>query len=122
MADKKTRKLNPKDLQEDADALAALEAMPDYNPSNPVFSKANAQTIKAATLAKQEKEVQDYAAWQASRDATVAAEWERHDFVIGARAQVKAQYGENSDQLQAMGLKKKSEYKKPTKKKTPPTS
>ena len=122
MADKSTQKLRPKDLQEDVDALAALDTFTDYNPSNPAFSKANAAAIKAKTLAKQEKEAQDYAAWQASRDGAVAAERERHDFVLGARAQVKAQYGENSDELQAMGLKKKSEYKKPTKKPKSPTS
>jgi len=120
MADKKTKRLRPKDLQEDVDALAALDSFADYNPSNPAYTKANGDAIKAATLAKQEKEVQDYGVWQASRDSAVASEWERHDFVIGARAQVKAQYGENSDQLQAIGLKKKSEYKKPSKKPKPP--
>ena len=39
--------------------------------------------------------------------------------MTGAKIQVKAQFGDSSNELQAMGLKKKSEYKKATKKPTP---
>ncbi|CAN5727192.1 hypothetical protein BH20ACI4_BH20ACI4_01000 [soil metagenome] len=63
-------------------------------------------------------EAQDYAKYQASRDVKVADEWEFHDFVRNMRTQVKAQFGEDSDEVQSVGLKKKSEYKNP-KKKTP---
>jgi len=35
------------------------------------------------------------------------------------RIQVKAQYGENSNEIQTVGHKKKSEYKSPGKKKKP---
>ena len=47
-----------------------------------------------------------------------AAEWEFHDVIFGAKTQVKAQFGDSSNEIQALGLKKKSEYKSPTKKKT----
>jgi hypothetical protein len=33
--------------------------------------------------------------------------------MLGVKEQVIAQFGKNSDQLQALGLKKKSEYKAP---------
>ncbi len=55
----------------------------------------------------------------AARDNEVAAQWEFHEKIIGARAQIVAQFGDNSNEKQAMGLKKKSEYKSPSKKKTP---
>ncbi len=40
-------------------------------------------------------------------------------FVTGAKTQVKAQFGDSSNEVQSVGLKKKSGYKKPTEKKTP---
>lgn len=49
----------------------------------------------------------------ASQDAAAAAEWCFHEAMLGAKEQVIAQYGKSSDQLQALGLKKKVEYKKP---------
>ncbi len=46
-------------------------------------------------------------------DAAVAAEWRFHEAMQGAKEQVIAQYGKSSDQVQSLGLKKKSEYKRP---------
>jgi hypothetical protein len=116
MADKKTRRLPPDVLQADLDAYAALEAMEDYNPANADFSLANGAAAKTGMQGKQTKEVQDAATANASRDAAVIGEWDFHEFVLGAKIQVKAQYGESSDQVAAVGLKKKSEYKTPKKK------
>jgi hypothetical protein len=48
-----------------------------------------------------------------ARDSSTAAEWEFHNFMLAVKEQIIAQFGKNSDQLQALGLKKKSEYKKP---------
>ena len=50
----------------------------------------------------------------AARDAAVAAEWAFHNAVLGSKTQVDAQYGENSDQRQSLGRKKKSERARPT--------
>ena len=69
--------------------------------------------------AAEEKSAQDAATAAASRDDEVAAQWGFHDFILGAKTQVKAQYGDSSNEIQALGLKKKSEYKSPTKKKIP---
>jgi hypothetical protein len=120
MADRNTKKLSPKFLQDDLDAFAALEAIPDFAPSNAKFTKTSGTDTKSAMVAAQTKAVQDEAKAKASRDSAVLAEWEFHDYIRNAKIQVKAQYGENSDELQAVGLKKKSEYKNPTKKKVTP--
>ena len=45
--------------------------------------------------------------------AAAAAEWEFHDTMLAVKEQVIAQFGKNSDQVQALGLKKKAEYKSP---------
>lgn len=43
-----------------------------------------------------------------------------HDYMLGAKDQVKAQFGSSSNELQGLSIKKKSEYDKPTKKKPTP--
>lgn len=116
MADKKTRQLKPSILQEDLDAYAGMQGIAGYTPSNAAFNAANGETILQKMQTSQTKEVQAYAAWQASRDNKVADEWAFHEYVLSMRTQVKAQFGEDSNEVQAVGLKKKSDYKKPSKK------
>ncbi|MFZ5908636.1 MAG: hypothetical protein ACOYYU_01315 [Chloroflexota bacterium] len=41
------------------------------------------------------------------------------NMLLGVKEQVIAQYGKNSDQVQALGLKKKAEYKTPGRKAKP---
>ncbi len=116
MADKNTRRLSPSDLQADLDSYAGLESLKDYAPANAAFAMANGTAAKSVMQASQVKEVQDNALAMASHDKSKSDEWAFHDFIRNARIQVKAQYGESSDELQTVGLKKKSEYKSPKKK------
>jgi hypothetical protein len=46
------------------------------------------------------------------RDASRQAERRFHNAMLDAKTQVITQYGANSDEVQALGLKKRSEYKK----------
>ena len=119
MADPKTRPLTPGQLQEDFDAFAALKDISGYAPANPGFALANGTSARAAMTAAEEEAAQTKAAADAARDNEIAAQWAFHDFVIGAKTQVKAQFGDSSNEIQALGLKKKSEYKSPSKKDTP---
>ena len=119
MADPKTRQLTQDELQEDLDTFAGLEGIQDYNPSNQLYKLANGAALKTTMQASEALEIQKYNEWQAARDKKIADQWAFHDYNRNARTQVKAQYGENSDEVAATGLKKKSEYKNP-KKKTPP--
>jgi hypothetical protein len=43
----------------------------------------------------------------------VAGEWEFHNLMLGVKDQVIAQFGKDSTQVQAVGLKRKSEYSRP---------
>jgi hypothetical protein len=48
-----------------------------------------------------------------ARDLAAAAEWALHDGMLGAKAQVIAQYGPDSNAVQLLGLKRKSERRRP---------
>ena len=113
MAKNETRRNSPQVLKEDRDALDALKGIGTYTPSNSNFTVANLDTAKAAMEAAQLAETQAEAALKAARDAANAKEWAFHNAVLGAKKQVIAQFGEDSDEVQAIGLKKKSEYKAP---------
>jgi hypothetical protein len=45
----------------------------------------------------------------------VAAQWAFHNAMLGAKQQVLAQFDDDSDEAQALGLTKKSERAKPSK-------
>lgn len=119
MADKKTRQLTQDELQDDLDSFAGLEGIDGYDPTNPLYTTANGLALKTTMQASEALEIQKYNEWQAQRDKKVGDQWAFRDFMRNARVQVKAQFGEDSDEVAATGMKKKSEYKKP-KKKTPP--
>jgi hypothetical protein len=61
----------------------------------------------------QQAEVRALQALAAARDAVAAAEWALHEGILGAKAQVIAQYGPDSHAMQLMGLKRKSERRRP---------
>jgi hypothetical protein len=116
MAKNQTRRIAPSTLQADEDAFNALKAITGYTPSNPAYAVAAIETSRVAMEAKQTAETQAEAAFDTARDAATAAEWDYHNNVLGATLQVAAQYGKDSDEYQAIGKKKTSEYKAPQRK------
>jgi hypothetical protein len=68
--------------------------------------------------AAQEAETNAQNALDAARDAVAAAEWDFHNALLGVKDQVIAQFGADSDEIQALGLKKKSEHKGPAARKS----
>jgi thioredoxin-like negative regulator of GroEL len=119
MAKDETVPLSAGTLKADADALAALKKISDYKPSNDKYTLDLIEASSDALDVADEAFAQVEAAWQTGRDAHVAAQWAFHNMMLGGKKQVVAQYGDDSDQAQAVGLTKKSEYAKPTSKKTP---
>jgi glutathione peroxidase-family protein len=121
MADE-TRRLRPGELQADEASFAAIQDIADYTPANASYTVAKIQTLKNGMDEAVRKETQAEAAAKAARDAATKAEWEFHKAVIAARQQVVAQYGDDSNEAQAVGLTKKSERAKPTAKKAAGTA
>ncbi|HEX8686139.1 MAG TPA: hypothetical protein VF654_06540, partial [Pyrinomonadaceae bacterium] len=75
------------------------------------------ETVKAARdrmddLLREATQAEATAA--AKRDAATAGEWEFHNAILGAKVQVEAQFGSDSDEFASLGMKKKSDYKSPT--------
>jgi cellobiose-specific phosphotransferase system component IIA len=113
MAKEEVRRLQPEIISEDQDCHAAVKALSDYKPSDSAYAKTALQTASDDLDDAHEKETQAEAAWKAARDRAVKAEWTFHNLILGTKTQVKAQYGADSDEIKSVGLKKKSEYKRP---------
>ncbi len=113
MAKNETRRLAPGVIRTDKDAFAALLQISDYTPANQDYAAENGQTLRDALQQAQDVEYQADAAFKAARDNAAMAEWTFHNFMLGVKDQVRAQYGIASNELQGLGLKKKTEYKSP---------
>lgn len=120
MAKDQTRRIKPSVLQDDRDALAAIKAFTNYAPANTEYALAKLETKATAMNTARETEAQKRDEADAARDDATTAEWAFHNYILAAKKQVLAQYGEDSNEAQAVGLKKKSEWKSPSRKTTPP--
>ena len=113
-------RLRPVLVQADKDTLAALQAIPGYTPANPLYALDKVEAALAAYTQAQASEVQTQAAYEAARTAVYESERRFHDLILGVKEQVIAQFGSNSNEVAAVGLKKKSEYKRPNRRQPKP--
>jgi len=116
MAKNQTIRVRPTQLQADQDALTAVQSLGDYKPSNPAFGMDKLSAALSAMQSAEQAEVNAGNTLAAARDGAVAAEWEFHNAMLGVKDQVVAQYGDDSDAVQSLGLRKKSERKSPARK------
>ena len=117
MAKNQTIRLRPSYRKADLAACTALIEMDDYQPADPVHSREALRAVRDHMRAAQEEERHLRAALAAARDAATAAEWDLHNAVLGAKQEVIAQFGDDSPQVQTLGLKRKSERARPGPKK-----
>ena len=113
MARNQSKRLPPGKIEADENVFVALQIIPNYTPINSTYT---VNAVKAAyneLLSLRSAEAQAQAQAQAARDNAVAKEWEFHNLMLGVKEQVIAQYGKDSSEVQALGLKRKSEYKPP---------
>jgi hypothetical protein len=115
----KQPRMAPALVQKDRDGLEILKTFTKYAPANPAYSTASIEAKRLELDAARTVELQKEAETAAARDRTAAVEREYHALMIGAGEQVAAQYGKDSDEYQALGYKKKSEYKRPVRKPKP---
>jgi hypothetical protein len=124
MAKNETKRLRPVELLEDEEVYNALKGITNYAPANSDFTMAAVDTSYEEWQTAKQDEAQAAADYAAKRDNTVAKSWAFHNKILGSKIQVTAQFGDNSNEVQAMKRKKKSEYKPKgsnTSKKKPPT-
>ncbi|HEX7312880.1 MAG TPA: hypothetical protein VF297_03110 [Pyrinomonadaceae bacterium] len=110
---KQLRRMAPSEIAEDEETFAALKAIANYTPANSAYTVAAIEQAYQELQAARTLEVQADAAAKAASDNVVVKQGNFHDLIIGAKDQVAAQFGKNSDQAQSTGRKKPSEYKTP---------
>ncbi|HEY0376994.1 MAG TPA: hypothetical protein VGC87_08560 [Pyrinomonadaceae bacterium] len=108
-----SRRLSPAQIQADRDAFAALQAVAGYAPANPAYALTAITAARTNLDGAQAAETQTAAAAAAARDGAVAREWEFHNLMLSVKDQIIAQFGKDSNEVQAVGLKRKSEYNRP---------
>ncbi|HYY59074.1 MAG TPA: hypothetical protein VE842_17220 [Pyrinomonadaceae bacterium] len=120
MARNQSKRLSPIKIEADEKGFAALQAFTSYTPINHAYSLSAVGAAHAELEELRNLEERAAAAAAAARDNTVAKEWEFHNLMLGVKEQVIAQFGKDSDEVQALGLKRKSEYKPPKRRSTLP--
>jgi hypothetical protein len=110
--------LRPLLISQDVDSLNGLKTINDYASVRPEATTANLQHVYQTMLTQQQLETEKLATYRAAADAARLAEWEFHNAVLAMKEVVRGQYGSDSDQAQAIGLKKKSSRKRPIRQKS----
>jgi hypothetical protein len=113
----KNVRLRPAQIEADRSSFAALRAIGGYAPANAAYSVAEMTELETELSSALATETQAAAALATARDNAVAKEWEFHNRILGVKDQVIAQFGRDSNEVQALGLKKASERKAPVRRK-----
>ena len=116
MAKTQSKRIAPAQMQADLDSYTALQGITAYTPANTAYAKAAVTAKYTALKSAQDAELAAQVALATARDNAAANEWDFHNTMLAVKEQVIAQFGKSSDQVQALGLKKKSEYKAPKRK------
>ena len=117
MAKSTNARLSQRILKKDRQIAQAVLDLKGYAPANSDFAASRLQeALENLRLAEAAAAAAQPAAADA-REAAVALELALHDLVLGAKQQVIAQYGDDSDEITKLGMKKKSErrYGRPKK-------
>lgn len=117
-AQDKTRRLPPQAISQDITAWHGLQTVSTYDTTRADASVAKLQQTYQAMLAQKQAETEKLTLYRAAADAARLAEWEFHNAVLAMKEVIRGQYGSDSDEAQAVGLKKKSERKRPNRKKS----
>lgn len=116
------RKITPQVLQQDIDAFNGLGSIRTYTTSRPEATPEALQAAYQALQLRRQAEKESLALYQASVDAAREAEWGFHNAILAMKEVVRGQFGSDSNEARAIGLKKKSDRKRPVRTKTPATA
>ena len=113
------RRITAKELQDDIDAFYALKLLTDYKPHDPNATVEAIAPIVDKIRSKQEALIAHKVAYDAIRDDIANFSLDLRGKMGVAKNQVRAQYGNDSNEVASLGLKKASE-RKPTKRQGKP--
>lgn len=108
----KNAKLPQAVLREDREIVAALETIGAYKGTLPELTFPEIKKMLNQLATAQADRVQAETKFQTVNDDTTGKEIEFHNLILRVKKQVVAQFGEDSNEAQAVGLKKSSERKR----------
>lgn len=111
------RRLSANTIEQETLALGGLRGISDYRPLHAEASLEGTEKAASEMLAARALEADLKAQLQAATKAARLAEWKFHNHMLAVKESVIAQFGPDSPQAQAVGRKRKSTYKRPTRKK-----
>jgi hypothetical protein len=97
--------------------LQAVASLPDYAPMNLAYNIEAVRQLEATLVMAQQAENTILREATMAREQTTEAAWAFHKAINGVKAQVEAQYGDDSPALHAVGRKRRSEHKRPARRK-----
>lgn len=103
----------PDTIAVDRAALMTLQSLPEYTPSSPDLSVERLVALESNLSRTEQAERLARLAWEQARAEAAAATVEFHDSMCRVRALVRAHFGSDSPALKAVGLKQRSERKRP---------
>ena len=109
-----TTRVNPKQILKDIESYHAFGTMTDYKANNPAHTGEPAESAYKPLGDAEQPALAPHPAPAAAADALIAARRDFHDVILGVKNEARALYGPSSDQVAALGLKKKSEQSKGT--------
>jgi hypothetical protein len=115
------RRLSPQNLNQDIDAYSGFKTITTYSTKRSNATPEALQQAYQTMIAQQQAETEKLAFYRAAADAARLAEWEFHNAVLAMKEVVRGQFGSDSDEAQAVGLKKKSDRKRPARPKVTST-
>ncbi|OLP20437.1 hypothetical protein BST81_00015 [Leptolyngbya sp. 'hensonii'] len=116
------RRLTPSVINQDIEALNGLGTIVTYSTTR---TEATSEALQAAyqnMIAQRQTETERQAMYRAASDLARLAEWEFHNAVLAMKEVVKGQYGSDSNEAQSIGLKKKSDRRRPTRSRNLPAA
>lgn len=114
MSTSSNRRIASKTLEEDRYALIGLQSLDSYAPTNSNFDTATLTMLHSQMLAVQSELISAVQKVENLRDKVAEAENAFHKGIQGAKNQAIAQYGDDSLEIQMLGLKRKSERRRPS--------
>jgi hypothetical protein len=111
------RRLSPDTINQDIDAFNGLGTIPTYRTTRPEATTDALQASFQHMIMQQQIETERQALYKAAADAARQAEWEFHNAVLAMKEVVRGQFGSDSNEAQSVGLKKKSDRRRPTRSK-----
>ena len=116
MAKNQHKRLPPGKIEADENGFTALQTITGYTPINSTYTLDAICSAHEELRALRQAAATAQAQAQAARESAVAKEWEFHNLMLGVKEQVIAQFGKDSTEVEALGLKRKSDYKPPKRK------